>query len=110
MPTFLDAIDRYKHQIMLLVYLPAVTILIFVLFSGWGYDDPYITYRFANNLVSGEGFVYNPGERILSTTTPLFALRGSHRRVWRRSWQQTWLERWGQTWETPLVGWTALLL
>ena len=35
-------------------------------------DDSYITYRYARNLLSGEGFVYNPGERVLGTTTPLY--------------------------------------
>src|ERR1700682_4502729 len=37
-------------------------------------DDPYITYRYAQNLISGNGFVFNAGEHILSTTTPLYAL------------------------------------
>lgn len=37
-------------------------------------DDPYITYRYAQNLVNGTGFVFNAGERVLSTTTPLYAL------------------------------------
>lgn len=37
-------------------------------------DDPYITYRYARNLVNGVGFVFNAGERVLSTTTPLYAL------------------------------------
>lgn len=35
-------------------------------------DDSYITYRYARNLLAGEGFVYNPGERVLGTTTPLY--------------------------------------
>lgn len=35
-------------------------------------DDSYITYRYARNLLLGEGFVYNPGERVLGTTTPLY--------------------------------------
>lgn len=39
-----------------------------------GFDDPYITYRYAENLAGGQGFVYNPGERVLSTTAPLYAL------------------------------------
>ncbi|MDD5367649.1 MAG: hypothetical protein PHQ40_01075 [Anaerolineaceae bacterium] len=43
-------------------------------YRSWSYDDPYITYRYAFNLLHGNGFVYNPGERILSTTTPLFAI------------------------------------
>jgi hypothetical protein len=50
------------------------TLAIFVIFRNWAYDDPFITYRYAQNLAHGLGFVYNPGERILSTTTPLFAL------------------------------------
>lgn len=37
-------------------------------------DDPYITYRYARNLVNGAGFVFNAGERVLSTTTPLYAI------------------------------------
>jgi hypothetical protein len=45
-----------------------------VLFTGWAYDDPFITYRYADNLSRGLGLVYNPGEQVLSTTTPLFAL------------------------------------
>lgn len=37
-------------------------------------DDPYITYRYARNLAAGNGLVYNQGERVLGTTSPLFAL------------------------------------
>jgi hypothetical protein len=35
-------------------------------------DDAYITFRYARNLLAGNGFVFNPGERVLGTTTPLF--------------------------------------
>ena len=35
-------------------------------------DNSYITYRYARNLIGGEGFVYNPGERVQGTTTPLY--------------------------------------
>lgn len=37
-------------------------------------DDAFITFRYARHLVSGVGFVYNPGERVLGTTTPLYTL------------------------------------
>lgn len=37
-------------------------------------DDAYITFRYARNLASGHGFVYNIGERVLGTTTPLFTI------------------------------------
>jgi hypothetical protein len=36
-------------------------------------DDAFITYRYAQNLLSGHGLVYNPGQTVLGTTTPLFA-------------------------------------
>jgi len=37
-------------------------------------DDAYITFRYARNLITGQGFVYNAGERVLGTTTPLYTL------------------------------------
>jgi hypothetical protein len=37
-------------------------------------DDAFITYRYAQNLAGGQGFVYNPGRPVLSTTAPLWAL------------------------------------
>lgn len=36
-------------------------------------DDAYITFRYAENLVRGHGLVFNPGERVLGTTAPLWA-------------------------------------
>lgn len=37
-------------------------------------DDAYITYRYAYNLATGVGFVYNAGEAVLGTTTPLYTM------------------------------------
>ncbi|MGH2582778.1 MAG: hypothetical protein ACRDFQ_07765 [Anaerolineales bacterium] len=37
-------------------------------------DDAFITFRYARNLLAGDGFVFNPGERVLGTTTPLFTI------------------------------------
>jgi arabinofuranosyltransferase len=37
-------------------------------------DDAFITFRYARNLLEGHGFVYNPGERVQGTTTPLYTL------------------------------------
>jgi len=36
-------------------------------------DDSYNTFRYARNLLAGEGFVFNPGQPVLGTTTPLYA-------------------------------------
>lgn len=37
-------------------------------------EDFFITLRYAENVAHGQGFVYNTGERVLGTTTPLFTL------------------------------------
>lgn len=37
-------------------------------------DDAFITYRYAENLARGEGFVFNSGERVQGTSSPLHTL------------------------------------
>jgi hypothetical protein len=37
-------------------------------------DDAFITFRYSRHLAEGQGFVYNLGEAVLGTTTPLYAL------------------------------------
>lgn len=59
--------------------LPVLVVLLLLAmpvgFSFWGfsYDDAFITYRYADNVASGEGLTYNPGERVLGTTAPGYA-------------------------------------
>jgi hypothetical protein len=65
--------NKYKY-VFIPLYLITVTAFIGCLFYGWAYDDPFITYRYAQNLAKGLGFVYNPGLRVQSTTTPFFTL------------------------------------
>lgn len=36
-------------------------------------DDAYMTFRVARNVIEGHGFVCNPGENVLSTSTPAWA-------------------------------------
>lgn len=38
------------------------------------FDDAFITYRYAENLATGRGAVYNPGERVFGASTPLYLL------------------------------------
>jgi len=52
----------------------AIVTALSVVFSEYGYDDPYITFRYTKNLIQGQGFVYNAGVRILSTTAAGYAL------------------------------------
>lgn len=42
--------------------------------TGIALEDALITWRYAANLASGLGFVFNPGEPVLGTTTPLLTL------------------------------------
>ena len=43
-------------------------------YTHYIYEDAFITFRYAQNLAAGQGFVYNTHEQIYGTTTPLFAL------------------------------------
>jgi len=60
------------------ILIAVLSFVLVILFQGLStpkpFDDAYITYRYARNLSSGLGFVYNPGERVLGTTTPLYTL------------------------------------
>jgi hypothetical protein len=37
-------------------------------------DDAFITFRYARNVAMGLGFVYNAGQHVIGTTTPLYTL------------------------------------
>ena len=61
---------------LLLIAVAAAVALRVALFAATGFqaDDAFITYRYAENLAGGLGFVYNAGERVYGTTTPLLTL------------------------------------
>lgn len=58
----------------LLLMLPLLALLARLLPGPRTVDDAYITFRYAQNLVDGRGPVYNTGQRVLGTTTPLYTL------------------------------------
>lgn len=60
-----------KHRVVLLVLI-GVALLARILPQPRTVDDAFITFRYSRNIVEGEGFVYNTGEKILGTTTPLY--------------------------------------
>lgn len=52
----------------------AVTLVVAWKFIDYAYDDAYITFRYARNIVDGNGFVYNLEHNFLGTTTPFYTL------------------------------------
>lgn len=56
------------------IVFSVVVVLFGILLKDFAVDDAYITFRHAQNLVRGDGFNFNPGDRLLSTTSPLHAL------------------------------------
>ena len=58
----------------LMLLLGLVGLVVGVWVSQIILDDALITFRVAENLAYGRGFVYNVGERVQVTTTPLYAL------------------------------------
>ena len=63
--------SRYHH--LATVLIPLLAFAARILPGPRTIDDAYITFRYAQNLISGHGLVYNPGELVLGTTTPLYA-------------------------------------
>jgi arabinofuranosyltransferase len=57
---------------LLFLYLPFATVIALI-FPTTG-DDPFITLRYAANLVHGFGPVYNPGQHVEGFTSPLHLL------------------------------------
>lgn len=56
-------------RIASLIIFTAVIIIL-----SWNCDDAYHSFTMAKNLVEGNGFVYNIGERVSAATSPLFTL------------------------------------
>lgn len=57
----------------------AVCVFLIVLTMLGGYhemaqDDSYIFFTYARNIAEGDGYVFNPGERINATTSPLYTV------------------------------------
>ena len=64
---FSDRLNKYRF-VTLVLFILVVTAL------AWQSDDAYHAYAMAKNLVDGNGFVYNIGERASASSCPLFTL------------------------------------
>ncbi|MGH9885451.1 MAG: hypothetical protein ACREBE_07970, partial [bacterium] len=69
--------------------------LVYMSVSGpFVWEDALISLRYAENLLKGDGLAYNPGERVLGTTAPLYVfflalLRGVSGPAFWRCWTLT---------------------
>jgi hypothetical protein len=62
-------------RVAIAIALLALAIRLYLLFTTRSTaEDFYITLRYAENIATGQGFVFNPGERVLGATTPLYTL------------------------------------
>ncbi len=62
------------HSIYAIAVLAIAVRMVVAFATHFTSEDYLITLRFAENLAHGHGLVYNVGERVLGTTTPLYAL------------------------------------
>jgi hypothetical protein len=66
--------EHRKFGVIVIALAIAARILVVTRLGFRPFDDTYITFRYARNIATGHGFVYNWGERVLGTTTPLWTL------------------------------------
>jgi arabinofuranosyltransferase len=63
-------LSRHPHLVV-----PLLLFCIHALYYfGWSLDDPYISYRYAENLANGHGLVFNPGEYVEGYSNFLFTV------------------------------------
>ncbi|MDR3573211.1 MAG: hypothetical protein P4L50_05095 [Anaerolineaceae bacterium] len=68
------AIACLETPFWILLVLAMVIRLAWLAWTNFTFEDAFITFRYARELFLGNGFVYNPGEQIYGTTTPLLTL------------------------------------
>lgn len=72
----IETIKKEGTTFSIIAFGTAVLVSIVWFFSDirFSNDDQFILYRYIDNLIAGNGFVYNLGERVLGSTTPLFTM------------------------------------
>lgn len=61
-------------QKLSIIYISIILILFFCGYYYFRLDDTYIFYKYAKNIAEGNGYVFNLGEKINATTSPLYTL------------------------------------
>ncbi len=65
---------RWRRWAQPLILIPLLALALRLIPGPRVIDDAYITFRYARNILAGLGPFYNPGERVLGSTTPLFVM------------------------------------
>jgi hypothetical protein len=73
-PYRVNLLDANSVESWLIIFLMMLALLTRLIPGPRMIDDAFITFRYARNIVHGVGFVYNAGEHVLGTTTPLYTL------------------------------------
>ena len=60
-------------RVFILLLIVASFVFPYLVSTPTAIDDALITARYSRNLASGLSLIYNPGEKVLGTTTPLWA-------------------------------------
>lgn len=66
--------DFFAEKVNVYKYLTLIIFILIITALAWQSDDAYHAYVMAKNLVDGNGFVYNIGERATASSCPLFTL------------------------------------
>jgi len=57
-----------------IIYISIILVLFFFGYLNFRQDDAYIFYTYAKNIAEGNGYVFNLGEKINATTSPLYTI------------------------------------
>lgn len=67
-------LDFYKVRFVIILFLTVVVLTSLAWHNRFIWDDPFISFRYAYNLVHGNGLVWNVGERVEGYTNFLWTL------------------------------------
>ncbi len=63
-----------KNSTIFFVFLALLAIVVSLSYSNLKTDDEFIFYTYAKNISQGNGYVFNQGQKINATTSPLYTL------------------------------------
>ena len=65
---------RWQEPFLLPILLLLTARLVFAYYVPNPSEDAYITFRYARSFATGHGLVYNPGDRVMGFTSPLWTM------------------------------------